>query len=68
VPKFVLANDIPTNQVIENTDYPQAGDGNPLVKLGIADVTKRTFVPIAAKIPKVGEKLPPHASCRSATP
>jgi len=59
VPKFVLANDIPTNQLIENTDYPQAGDGNPLVRLGIADVTKRTFVPIAAKIPKVGEKLPP---------
>ena len=59
VPKFVLANDIPTDQLIENTDYPQSGDGNPLVKLGIADVTKRTFVPIASKIPKVGEKLPP---------
>ncbi len=58
VPKFVIANDIPTNQLIENTDYPQAGDGNPLVKLGIADVNKRNIVPIAAKIPKVGEKLP----------
>ena len=39
VPKFVLANDIPDNQLIENTDYPQAGDGNPLVQLGIAPVT-----------------------------
>jgi dipeptidyl-peptidase-4 len=58
VPKFVLANDIPTDQLIENTDYPQSGDGNPFVKLGIADVTKRSIVPIAAKIPKVGEKLP----------
>ena len=38
VPKFVLANDIPDNQLIENTDYPQAGDGNPLVQLGIASV------------------------------
>ena len=32
VPKFVLANDIPTDQLIENTDYPQAGDGNPFVR------------------------------------
>lgn len=38
VPKFVLANDIPDNQLIENTDYPQAGDGNPLVQLGIVPV------------------------------
>ncbi|MFL6467440.1 MAG: S9 family peptidase [Pyrinomonadaceae bacterium] len=38
VPKFVLANDIPNDQVIENTDYPQAGDGNPLVQLGVVSV------------------------------
>ena len=35
VPKFVLTNDIVDNQVVENTDYPQAGDPNPLVRLGI---------------------------------
>jgi dipeptidyl-peptidase 4 len=38
VPKFVLTNDIVDNQVVENTDYPQAGDPNPLVRLGIAAV------------------------------
>jgi len=38
VPKFVLPNDIPNDQLIENTDYPQAGDGNPLVQLGIVPV------------------------------
>ena len=39
VPKFVLPNDVVTDQVVENTSYPQAGDPNPIVKLGIADVT-----------------------------
>ncbi|CAN5583457.1 S9 family peptidase [soil metagenome] len=43
VPKFVLVNNIPTNQLIENTDYPQAGDPNPLVKLGFVNV--RTAAP-----------------------
>ncbi|MEP6703974.1 MAG: DPP IV N-terminal domain-containing protein, partial [Acidobacteriota bacterium] len=38
VPKFVLTNDIVDNQDVENTDYPQAGDPNPLVRLGIASV------------------------------
>ncbi len=38
VPKFVLVDHIPTDQRIENTDYPQAGDLNPLVKLGIVYV------------------------------
>ncbi len=58
VPPFVMANDIPTDQLVENTRYPQAGDPNPLVQLGIADVNKRTILPNAAKIPKVGEKIP----------
>jgi dipeptidyl-peptidase-4 len=39
VPKFVLPNDVVTDQTVENTSYPQAGDPNPIVKLGIADVT-----------------------------
>ncbi|MDQ3181115.1 MAG: DPP IV N-terminal domain-containing protein, partial [Acidobacteriota bacterium] len=38
VPKFVLPDDTVNDQRIENTDYPQAGDKNPLVTLGIADV------------------------------
>lgn len=40
VPNFVLANDTVNDQIIENTTYPQAGDPNPIVKLGIVDVTR----------------------------
>ena len=59
VPKFVLAEDTVTDQRIETTDYPQAGDPNPLVTLGIADVTKTSIVPNVTRIPKVGDKIPP---------
>ncbi len=59
VPKFVIANDIPTSQDVENTIYPKAGDPNPTVKLGIADISKQSIVPNAGRIPKVGERLPP---------
>jgi dipeptidyl-peptidase 4 len=59
VPKFVLTDDTEPNQRVENTDYPQAGDPNPLVTLGIADVTKTSFIPNVTRIPKVGVKLPP---------
>ena len=38
VPNFVLADDTITDQRIENTNYPQAGDPNPLVTLNIADI------------------------------
>lgn len=38
VPKFVLTDDTVTDQSVENTDYPQAGDPNPLITLGIAGV------------------------------
>ncbi|MBA3353826.1 MAG: S9 family peptidase [Blastocatellia bacterium] len=58
VPKFVLTNDIVDNQVVENTDYPQAGDPNPLVRLGIADITKSSWVPNVGRIPTVGRRLP----------
>lgn len=58
VPKFVLVDDTVTDQRIENTDYPQAGDPNPLVTLGIADVTKSSVIPNLGRIPKVGEKIP----------
>jgi len=59
VPKFVLTDDTVNNQRVENTDYPQAGDPNPLVTLGIADVTKTSLIPNVTKLPKVGNKLPP---------
>ena len=59
VPKFIIPNDIPTDQEIETTFYPQAGDPNPLVRLGIADVNKTPLVPNAGRIPKLGQKLPP---------
>lgn len=58
VPKFIIPNDIPTDQEIETTFYPQAGDPNPLVRLGIANVNKTSYVPNAGRIPKLGEKLP----------
>ncbi|MBS1797073.1 MAG: DPP IV N-terminal domain-containing protein [Acidobacteria bacterium] len=59
VPKFVLTDDTVNDQRVENTDYPQAGDPNPLVTLGIADVTRTSLIPNVSKIPKLGEKLPP---------
>ncbi len=59
VPKFIIPNDIPTDQDVETTFYPQAGDPNPLARLGIADVNKNSYVPNAGRIPKIGGKLPP---------
>jgi dipeptidyl-peptidase-4 len=41
VPKFVLPDDTVMNQRVENTDYPQAGDPNPLVRLGAVNVRTR---------------------------
>lgn len=37
VPNFPVVDHIPTDQVLENTPYPKAGDPNPTVKLGIAN-------------------------------
>jgi dipeptidyl-peptidase-4 len=59
VPKFVLTDDTETDQRVENTDYPQAGDPNPIVTLGIADVTKTSLIPNVRRLPKVGERVPP---------
>ena len=58
VPPFVLTNDTVTDQVVENTPYPQPGDPNPTVRLGIADVMRSSFLPNAARIPGVGGRLP----------
>jgi dipeptidyl-peptidase-4 len=38
VPKFVVVDHIPTDQKIEDGPYPQAGDPNPTVKLGVVNV------------------------------
>ena len=35
VPEFPVVDQIPTNQRLELTPYPKAGDPNPIVKLGI---------------------------------
>jgi dipeptidyl-peptidase-4 len=51
VPKFVIPDDTVLDQKVENTDYPQAGDPNPLVRLGIADVTKNSVVPNPGRVP-----------------
>jgi dipeptidyl-peptidase-4 len=59
VPKFVIANDVVDNQVIESEHYPQAGDPNPTVKLGVADVMQAQYVPNVGRIPAVGTRLPP---------
>jgi dipeptidyl-peptidase-4 len=39
VPEYTVVDDIPYRQTLEVTDYPKAGDPNPLVKLGISNVT-----------------------------
>ena len=36
VPEFTVVDHIPYRQQVEVTDYPKAGDPNPLVKLGVA--------------------------------
>ncbi|MGB7069639.1 MAG: DPP IV N-terminal domain-containing protein [Pyrinomonadaceae bacterium] len=57
VPRWVLTNDIPDDQIVQNTDYPQAGDPNPLVRLGIADVTRTSRVPNVGRIQRVSGML-----------
>jgi dipeptidyl-peptidase-4 len=39
VPEYTVIDDIPYRPVPEVTDYPKAGDPNPLVKLGIATIS-----------------------------
>jgi dipeptidyl-peptidase-4 len=35
VPEYTVVDDIPYRPTVEVTDYPKAGDANPLVKLGV---------------------------------
>jgi dipeptidyl-peptidase-4 len=58
VPKFVLPDDTVTDQRVENTDYPQAGDPNPRVQLGIAGVDKTSAIPNVGGIPRIGNRIP----------
>ncbi len=37
VPIFPVVDHVPGGQVLEDTQYPRAGDPNPLVKLGVVD-------------------------------
>lgn len=39
VPEYTVVDDIPYRPNVEVTDYPKAGDPNPVAKLGIARVT-----------------------------
>lgn len=58
VPKFTLPIETDARQHLESIHYPKAGDPNPTVKLGIADVTKTMLVPNTARIPRVGRQIP----------
>jgi dipeptidyl-peptidase-4 len=40
VPAYTVTDDIPYRQNVEVTDYPKAGDPNPLVKLGVVAVNR----------------------------
>jgi dipeptidyl-peptidase-4 len=59
VPKFILTDETEKDPRVENTDYPQAGDPNPLVTLGVADVTKTSLIPNVTRLPRVGNRVPP---------
>jgi dipeptidyl-peptidase 4 len=59
VPKFPIVDHSKQPQDLEMMDYPKAGDPNPLVTLGIADVTKTSFVPNVTRLPRVGNRVPP---------
>ena len=44
VPEYTVVDHIPYRQGLEVTDYPKAGDPNPLVKLGIARLDGRPLL------------------------
>ena len=39
VPTYITLDDIPYDPTVERWDYPRAGDPNPIVRLGVAEVT-----------------------------
>lgn len=58
VPKFIIPDDTVVDQRVESWDYPQAGDPNPIVRVGIANVEKVPVLPNPRKVPVVGRRLP----------
>jgi dipeptidyl-peptidase-4 len=44
VPEYTVVDHIPYRPALEVTDYPKAGDANPLVKLGMSSVTGGALV------------------------
>lgn len=58
VPKFIIPDDTIVNQNVETWDYPQAGDANPLVRVGIADIEKVPVLPNPRRIPILGRLFP----------
>ncbi|MDH3492811.1 MAG: S9 family peptidase [Acidobacteriota bacterium] len=43
IPNFILADDTEIDQRIEDTNYPQAGDPNPIVKLGVIQIGSKSI-------------------------
>lgn len=58
VPRFTIVDDMPIGQRVEVQHYPKAGDPNPVVRLGIADINALDIVPNTGRIPKVGTRIP----------
>ena len=58
VPKFVIADDIPTGQKLEVTDYPKAGEPNPLVRLGVVKVNSPSRPPKGPHVSRATGKRP----------
>ena len=56
VPEYTVVDHIPYRPALEVTDYPKAGDPNPIVKLGVAPA------PVAARVgrsrPVLGQRAP----------
>jgi dipeptidyl-peptidase 4 len=49
VPEYTVADDIPYRQNVEVTDYPKAGDPNPLARLGVVPVAGGSIVWVDAR-------------------
>ena len=57
VPEYTVVDDIPYRPSVEVTDYPKAGDPNPVAKLGIARVTGGAPIWVALPDASVSEFL-----------
>jgi dipeptidyl-peptidase-4 len=57
VPEYTVVDHIPYRPTLEVTDYPKAGDPNPLVKLGISSVSSGASVWVDASVSATTEFL-----------